>query len=146
MNLGNDDLMKIEPRDGERETISGVMAHAATLAAEEIVETIYPIRILDLIDDGNVALSQGGKRISESSLFNVYAPARRVTDKDTGRVTRVDGPWVALVKVTRVLPKFSLAKVVDGDYSAIQERAVCRRLDSARGSGIEITPSASINW
>ena len=40
---------------------------------------------------------------------------------------KIDGAKVATIKITRVQPKFSIGKVVSGDYELIETAAILRK-------------------
>ena len=89
---------------------------------------IYPIRGMRVLEDGQVALNQGGALRREGELLDAYRLGENIVDVYTkeslGRVeTRI-----ATLQIVRVEAKLSYAKVIEGAVSAADVSAgvVCR--------------------
>jgi hypothetical protein len=65
-------------------------------------------------------------------------------DPDTGRKIRIDGPRVGTVEVVSVRPKFSIARMIEGDIEQVEPRAICRR--KAVEEKIPAASSTTTNW
>ena len=132
-----------------------LFAQAATKIAGDILNVIFPLKVLELQGSDAVLLTQGGIRVKKGTVYAVHGPSRRVIDPDTQVPTRVMGPTIATVKVVSVQPKYSEAKLIDGDFSAISKGAVVTRVGGAGGTAkakpkIRAIPAASgeapVNW
>ncbi len=98
----------------------------ANEVVEEIIDRVYPTRIVAIQPDGTVVLNLGGSRISEGMLLDVFAEGRQVRDPDTGEsLGRIENR-VGTVEIQRVGHTIAFAKVIDGGVSGISERLVCR--------------------
>lgn len=99
--------------------------------ASGTTNVIYPIRIMDVVSDKQIYLSQGGLSVKVDDLLAVKGKGRKVKDPDTGRPVIVSGPRVATIKVTTVEPKYSVAELVDGDSSLFGARSVVEQLSKS---------------
>lgn len=101
-------------------------------AADEVVtrtiDAIHPIKVAKVKDDGSVILNQGGTRVAVGERLSVGTWGELIVDPDTGKYLQPDEEIVAVIEVTRVLPKITYAKVVEGDATQITVRSICRRL------------------
>ena len=131
--------------------VSGLSASIAT----NVLDVIYPIKIMKLSSEQNILLNQGGKRLSVGQIMEVYSPGESIIDPDTGIPIKIDGSKVAELEITLVKPKYSIARLVpeSGQYSRLQVNAITRRAaensESYSATERELTPGSSdkpINW
>lgn len=134
--------------DDELVIRDAVLSYAANTVITKILDVIFPIKVLAAEAEDWVYLNQGGLRISPGEHIEIFTPGRVVVDPDTGLKIRLDGPWVATVEITRVLPKFSVAKVIEGAYNQILERAICRRanVNETLSSQKATESGTTVNW
>ena len=133
------------------EFVTGLSSSIVT----NILDVIYPIKIMKLVNEGNVLLNQGGKRLSVGQRMEVYSSGESIMDPDTGMEIKIDGSKVAELEVTQVKPKYSIAKLVQGSgqYSSLRVKAITRRVtdlaSSAAAPERELTSGSSdapVNW
>jgi curli biogenesis system outer membrane secretion channel CsgG len=103
-----------------------ILAIVANEAVSEIIDRLYPMRVASVQENGVVVVNQGGDRISQGALLEVFTEGEEVFDPDTkeslGKVQNV----VATIRVKRIAEKMSFADVVDGDLSKISKGLICR--------------------
>jgi curli biogenesis system outer membrane secretion channel CsgG len=91
-----------------------------------ITDRVSPIKVASVQAEGQVILNQGGVRMKEGMLLEIFTMGEEIFDVDTqeslGRVENL----VATVEVQRVEPTMSFAKVVEGDASKVSTGLVCR--------------------
>jgi hypothetical protein len=75
----------------------------------------------------SVYVNQGGIRVKQGELFEIFTPGQKFIDPDTGLKIRVDGLKTATIKIESVLPTYSVGQVVEGSFAKIKKRAICRR-------------------
>ena len=140
-----------EESEAVGEFTSGLSATIVT----NILDVIYPIKIMELAGKERVLLNQGGKRLSEGQIMEVYTTGKSIMDPDTGMAIKIDGSKVAELEVTQVKPKYSIAKLVQdsGRYSDLAVNAITRRAAEDSGSTTaperELTSGSSdapVNW
>ena len=132
-----------------------VLTHAGHATATELLDVIFPIKVVS-VEAGEIYLNQGGIRVKQGEVFDVFTAGRNVIDPDTGLKIRLDGPHIATIKITKVMPKFSLAELVAGEDGQEAEQcelcellgATCRRSRSSSASGDQAPaePGATATW
>ena len=100
-----------------------------------IVESIYPIRIISINADGLI-LGQGGNTISIGQKFSVFQLGKPLKDPYTGESLGQEELEVALIEITKTLPKMSNARIIES------------KTDLSKIVGIDkliVRPNTSIN-
>ena len=143
------------PRDeDDKNTVT--LDAVANLVVSGVMDVIYPVKVMDVISNNEIYLNQGGDRVSVGDKFELFTKGRSITDPDTGMPIKVDGRKLGELNVLTVLPKYSIAKLVNGEYESVQKGAIVRKinqtskLDNARTSK-EVRPTAGsseapVNW
>ncbi|MCF6325158.1 MAG: CsgG/HfaB family protein [Gammaproteobacteria bacterium] len=140
---------------GEDDTriISEFIAGLSGSIVTNIMDVIYPVKILDLPGEDNILLNQGGKRLQVGLLMDVFTPGRILNDPGSGMPIKVDGQKIAQIKITGVLPKYSVATIVDGSFNQLKVNAITRRSKSVEQENTApvrpLTPGSSDkpwNW
>jgi len=125
-------LRKLVPKNsGDRQVSDAMIAHAAHGVASELLDVIFPIKVLSMNADNEVYLNQGGIRVKEGEIFEIFSPGQKVVDPDTGLAMRLDGARVATIEIISVRAKFSVGRLVDGDPDQIYQHAISRRAAAA---------------
>ena len=130
-----------------RDAVFGVVANEVVA---KIIDQLYPVRIAAVQADGQVVVNQGGDRIAQGALFEIYVAGEEVFDPDTKESLGKIETLVATIKVTKVANKMSFAEVVSGDKSKIAEGLVCRpkqvakKLDAGAEREVIRTPSGGV--
>ncbi len=86
---------------------------ASLRALHRTLEAIYPVRILD-VADGKAVVNRGDGAIAVGDEFEVYALGKAYKDPDTGEMLGQSETRVAVIRVSRVAPKFSEAEIIEG--------------------------------
>ena len=103
-----------------------VFAIVANEVVERIIDRLYPVRVAAVQAGGQIVVNQGGDRISQGTLFEIYKQGEELFDPDTKESLGKIEALVATIKITRVARKMSFAQVVSGDASRISKGLVCR--------------------
>lgn len=103
-----------------------VFREAAHQVSSEILNIIYPIKVVQAASPQRIILNQGGIRLSIGQQFEIFSRGEVMVDPDTGESLGAEEFLAATVEVTRVNPKFSVARVLSGDAAAIDRGAICR--------------------
>jgi curli biogenesis system outer membrane secretion channel CsgG len=105
------------------ETISDVIAR-------QLMSNIYPIKIVNIASPTQVVLNQGGKTIVIDEEFGVYQLGEVLVDDYTGESLGRKELYIGKIKVTRVLPKVTYAKIIDGELPVDKKvDYICRRIE-----------------
>ena len=112
----------------ESKLVTALIASLSSDVVTNILDVIYPIKILALEDEQNILLNQGGRRLKVGQRMSVFTEGRKLKDFDTNMTIKIDGTKVAKIEVTHVLPKYSIAKFITGDYQKIHVKAITRRI------------------
>jgi curli biogenesis system outer membrane secretion channel CsgG len=105
-----------------------------------IIDSVYPITIAAIQDDGQVILNQGGQRMKSGMLLDVFTMGREIFDNDTGESLGRFENHVATIEVQNVTHTMSAAKVVAGDVSKVNIGSVCRIQVEKRDLGVGMEP------
>jgi hypothetical protein len=71
-------------------------------------------------------------------VYEVFTKGKTIVDPQTHEVLGQDEGKVATLKVVRILPKFSYAKILDGKADDIEVGQVCRVLPGSMDLKIEV--------
>jgi len=103
------------------------MARVSDRASAGILESIYPLKVAAIADDGELILNEGSGRVEEGDQFEVFAVGGALKDPDTGVEIGKQETLQATISVTRVLPKAAYASVVSSSGPKIEPGAICRK-------------------
>ncbi len=149
----NSELAKLiggAPDDDEliRSTVIQAAGHET---ASEMLDVIFPLKIVQ-VEAGEVYLNQGGIRVLEGEIYDVFGAGRKVIDPSTGLKLPLDGRKLASIKIVRVAPKFSVAQVIP---STDEQCDACNLLGgTCRRTGVIATEKtdgsskneSAVNW
>ena len=115
-----------------------------TLVANDVVaaiiDRVYPIRVAAIQADGQVILNQGGQRMKDGMLLDVYTMGSEIFDNDTGESLGSVESHVATLEIQKVTYTMSIAKVVSGEASKLTMSSVCRIQKQKRDLGVGMEP------
>ena len=125
---------------------SGSLDKAASVVSARIagdaLNNIYPMRVVGLSGD-QIILNQGGKTIKEGDYFRIFALGEQIIDPYTNESLGQDEYRIANVRVVRVTPKMSYAKVISGNTSEIQKMQIARKYTPQKSSTPKSKPKES---
>jgi len=113
----------------------------------EIIENIYPLKIVD-ISNGNITLNQGN--LVEGSQYEVFKLGHKIVDSYTNESLGRTENKVGVIEIIRVLPKFSIAKIIEGKASkgnivrSIYSSNNDNNIDMGRESDVITTKSGGV--
>ena len=121
-------VKKWEPEDLDfRELFDSLASMVANQVVETIIDRLYPIRIASIDESGQIIVNQGGKRILQGLVLDVFTEDKEIFDIDTKESLGKTEVLIATIKIDKVTPKISYAKLIKGDLSNISEGLICRR-------------------
>ncbi|MBV1874072.1 MAG: CsgG/HfaB family protein [Gammaproteobacteria bacterium] len=153
--MWSDTLTYKHKSSNEDEVTAQFISGLSSMIVTNILDVIYPVKIMKLSGEQYILLNQGGKRLKEGLIMEVYSAGESIPDPDTGMLIKTDGEKVAELEVTQVKPKYSIAKLrpESGNYSNLKLNAITRRantrLSAAKMEERELTPGSSdkpLNW
>jgi hypothetical protein len=132
LSLETEDVKKLvkkwEPEDLDfRELFDSLASMVANQVVETIIDRLYPIRIASIDENGQIIVNQGGKRILQGLVLDVFTEDKEIFDIDTKESLGKTEVLIATIKIDKVTPKISYAKLIKGDLSNISEGLICRR-------------------
>ncbi len=105
--------------------IRKVVKDAADWAATQIVDVIFPVKIITK-NDKSVTVNRGeGSGMVVDQVWRVFAVGKELIDPDTKEVLGKEEVEIGKVRVTDVLPKFSKASILED--RGIAEGALLRK-------------------
>lgn len=90
--------------------------------ANQAIGAIYPLQVLE-VNDGEIYLNQGGERVKKGSIYEVHQSGGTTVDEATGQHIVIDAKVLAKIRITDVMPKYSIGIVIDGSLSKIKKGA-----------------------
>ena len=140
-----------EPDDLDyREMVNNLTIKVAKQVVETIIDRLYPIRIASKDIEGQIIINQGGKRISKGSVLEVLIQGKEIIDFDTKESLGRTENLIATIRVEKVTPTMSYARLVKGDFDKISEGLICRlkkvefKGPEGAKSSIERTPQGGV--
>jgi len=129
--LENDQIRALADEQNSAEWDAGqlrdaIMSIVANEVVAKIIDQVYPMRVATVQEDGTVIVNQGGDRISQGMLLEVFKEGEQIFDHDTKESLGTVEALVATIRVKRVAQKVSFAEVVEGDASKISKGLICR--------------------
>ncbi|MGB2861984.1 MAG: CsgG/HfaB family protein [Sedimentisphaerales bacterium] len=105
-----------------------------------VIDRVYPIAVAAVQGDGQLILNQGGQRMKNGMLLDVYTTGKEIFDNDTGESLGSIESHVATIEIQKVAYTMSMAKVVAGDVSKVPIGSVCRIQKQKRDLGVGMEP------
>jgi hypothetical protein len=105
-----------------------------------IIDRVYPITVAAVQGDGQIILNQGGQRMKNGMLLDVFTLGKEILDNDTGESLGRIESQVATIEVQNVSHTMSTAKVVAGDVSKVSVGLTCRIRPEKRNLGVGAKP------
>ncbi|QIW09628.1 CsgG/HfaB family protein [Francisella sp. LA112445] len=90
------------------------------IISDQVVGAIYPLQVLK-VDDGEVYFNQGGDRVIKGNVYEVRQDGGVTIDPATGQHIVLDGKVLAKVRITDIMPKYSIGVVIDGSLTKIHK-------------------------
>lgn len=150
-------LMENQMSDGAvdyKEMLDNLMAMAADSVVTETMEQLYPVRIAEISDAGQIIINQGRSRVFDGMVLVVVAQGRKIVDSDTNESLGMTENPVAKIQVDKTTANISYAKIIEGKIKDIAVGMICRPLtDEPSGqqeiekgvkSKIETTPQGGV--
>ena len=144
-------VKKWEPEDLDyREMVDNLTARAAKQVIDSIIDRLYPIRIASKNIIGQLIINQGGKRISRGSVLDVFVQGEELIDVDTKESLGRTENQIATIRIEKVTPTISYARLVKGDLDKISVGLICRlrkvefEKPERAGSRIRRTPQGGV--
>jgi curli biogenesis system outer membrane secretion channel CsgG len=109
-----------------REMVDNLTARVAKQVIDSIIDRLYPIRIASKQITGQLIINQGGKRISKGSVLDVFVQGEEIIDVDTKESLGLTESHIATIKIEKVTPTISYARLVKGDLDKISVGLICR--------------------
>ena len=117
---------------------ASILATADELG-ESILNSIYPLRVVQVTDGGTVVINQGGDTLKVGQLLSVQELGEAITDPYTKEpLGRVETP-VAQIRIERIDPKLSYGRVVGGKVNTESDYI----LRKAESPAPQSTPASS---
>lgn len=105
--------------------IRTVVKESADWAATQVVDVIFPVKVLAKTDK-TVTVNRGeGSGVAADQVWRVFAVGKELVDPDTKEVLGKEEVEIGKVRITDVLPKFSRAVILDD--RGIAEGAILRK-------------------
>ncbi len=113
--FSNTRIYNFEPKgNSNQEIYYNILAQVSNKISTELIENIYPIKVLDS-KSGNITLNQGNLIIG--SKYEVYSLGKKIIDSYTKESLGRKELKVGIIEIIRTLPKYSIASIIEGKSS-----------------------------
>jgi curli biogenesis system outer membrane secretion channel CsgG len=89
--------------------IAGLIRTAAQRISVGLVTMSYPVKVVDIGDDGQILLNYGEGLLAQGDVYALMQQGKEIVDPDTGAVLGHRESLIGLVQISEVTPKFSKA-------------------------------------
>ena len=93
--------------------------------ATKLLDAIYPIKVIEITQNGRVILNQGGTLLEKNSIYDVFKLGKKLIDPYTKESLGYEEIKIATIKITKVNPKNSYGKILKGKF--IPKGCICRK-------------------
>lgn len=144
---------KIERK--EEQTSTETLDAIANLVVTGVMNVLYPVKILDVVAEGEIYLNQGQSRLNEGDVVALFSKGRTMTDPDTGLKIKIEGKKNGELTIVAVQAKYSVAELTDGKFSHVKRGAIVRLIksesakDPQKDKAVRATAGSSeapVNW
>ncbi len=137
ISLGEDEIKSMAPSLNAQEIQQSLLGKAAGQIVHNAMDNIYPLRVVKVQPNGDVIINQGGITLSQGDLLDVFARGEKVLDPYTGESLGASEAWTATIRITRVIPKMSYARVIKGEVAPFHNGSICRRATPEKRSSLQ---------
>ena len=120
------DIERDYPNEPEQYAYA-VYPDIARAISGEIIDTLYPVQIINVESAEAVYVSQGSGRMAPGDTFHVHRRGKTIKDPDTGFDVKLETDSLAKLEVVRAAQGFGIAKVIEGEAGALQNGDILRR-------------------
>ncbi len=113
------------------DALNGLVARAAERIAENVAQTIYPMRLIKFDDPNELIINQGGTSLRPGQRFRAMIMGDQLTDPYTNEPLGQAEREFGTIEVQRVDPKISYARLVSGRLPATGSEIVLRPATAA---------------
>jgi curli biogenesis system outer membrane secretion channel CsgG len=96
----------------------GAIDQVAARIADEITQTIYPMRLIRFEDPANLIINQGGDSLHAGQRFRAMVAGEMMVDPYTHEALGEAEQEAGVIEIKRVDPKLSYARLVSGHLPA----------------------------
>lgn len=140
ISLEDDGIKRMVPSLNALEIQQSLLGKAASQVVHSAMANIYPLRVVKVQSNGDVILNQGGITVSQGELLDVFARGEKILDPYTGESLGASESWTGTIRITRVIPKMSYARVIKGEVSPRHNGSICRRSAPEKRSSLRPPP------
>jgi hypothetical protein len=103
--------MSLNANDTSEEVLDDVVQRAVYQLVDQVVTGLFPIRVMQVTDNGEVLLNYGDGLLSPGDMILVYKLDEEAAVNEVGQAA---GESVATLQITSTEKKFSSAKIISG--------------------------------
>lgn len=123
------DIERDYPNEPEQYAYA-VYPDIARAISGEIIDTLYPVQIINIESAEAVYVSQGSGRMAPGDTFHVHRRGKTIKDPDTGFDVKLETDSLAKLEVVRAGQGFGIAKVIEGEAGSLQNGDILRRAEA----------------
>ena len=127
------------------DALSTLIKEVSQKISLDILDDMYPIRIAQITASRELILNQGGDSMYVGMKMDVMKLGEEIIDTYTKESLGRSESKIAKIEITKVTPRVSYAKVIEGSANSVHVNDICRR-DSTSTSSVSTTVADNPNW
>ena len=97
---------------GDGSSLGRIMRITARKVTNLVVNTIFPVKVVKIMKNGDVALNYGDGTFSVGDTADLILAGEKLVDPTTGEILGSEEELSAILKITKTHPRFSMGSVV----------------------------------
>ncbi len=98
----------------------------------QVLNNIYPLQVVKISTGGELYLNQGGITVRQGERYTLFGVGEEIFDPYTGELLGREETPAGLAEIVRVNPKYSVARLVEGDRSGLVSGMLLRFPEATR--------------
>lgn len=118
--------VNLDSTSSENMILQKIIKNISNDISTKLLSNIYPIKVVTA-SSHQIILNQGGSLLQENDIYNVYKLGKKIYDPYTKESLGYEEIKIGQIKILKVNPKKSYAKLIEGNKHQIKKGFICRK-------------------